>query len=345
MSLTRRGKVITFLVVILMLLGGAAIAGTLYLTSIGVFGGSDPGKVVEVKIPKGATTPEVAEILEEEGIIESALGLRIAIKLDGTSPTIEAGRYELAQGLSARDALKALAEGAEGPEYITVTFPEGSWLTDMAATLSAETHIDGDEFLDLVTTGKVTSSLAPEGTQTLEGLLFPSTYQLIKSDTARKVAERLVRHMEKEAGSLDFAAKMDALGYTPYEGMIVASMIEGEARIDEERPMVARVIYNRLIQGMTLGIDATIQYAIREHKEALTESDLAIDSPYNTRLVAGLPPTPIGAPGAAALKAAAEPADGNWLYYVLADCEGHHAFSESYDEFLDNKRAYQALDC
>lgn len=109
--------------------------------------------------------------------------------------------------------------------------------------------------------------------------------------------------------------------------------------------MVARVIYNRLREGMTLGIDATVLYALGEHKDTLTESELAIDSPYNTRLVAGLPPTPIGAPGAASLEAAAQPAEGPWLYYVLADCEGNHAFSESYDEFLNNKAAYQQLSC
>lgn len=109
--------------------------------------------------------------------------------------------------------------------------------------------------------------------------------------------------------------------------------------------MVARVIYNRLREGMTLGIDATIIYGLGKHTEELTQSELEIDSPYNTRLYAGLPPTPIGAPGAESLKAAAAPADGEWLYYVLGDCDGNHRFSESYEEFLQNKAAYQQLSC
>jgi UPF0755 protein len=108
---------------------------------------------------------------------------------------------------------------------------------------------------------------------------------------------------------------------------------------------VARVIYNRLADGIPLGIDATILYALGEHKEELTATDLAIDSPYNTREVAGLPPTPIGAPGLESLEAALHPADGEWLYYVLADCDGHHAFSASYDDFLANKAKYQSLEC
>ena len=109
--------------------------------------------------------------------------------------------------------------------------------------------------------------------------------------------------------------------------------------------MIARVIYNRLQEGMPLGIDATVLYALGEHKSELSSDDLKIDSPYNTRIVTGLPPTPIGAPGLNSLEAALAPAEGEWLYYVLADCEGHHAFSTNYDDFLEDKAAYQSLSC
>lgn len=340
-----RRRALGCLTVLVVLVVGAALGGYLYLRSIGVFGESDPGQRVELVVPKGSSAIDVAELLEENGVIESVLGFRIAMFLSGNDLSIEAGRYELHQGLTASDAIDVLSEGAFGAEFVTVTFPEGSWLTEFAAILEEDTHISGDDFLDLVTNGGVTSKLLPDGVTSLEGLLFPSTYQVIKKDTARSIARRLVREMEEETGRLDFAAKLEALGYTPYEGIIVASMIEGEAKIPEERAMVARVVYNRLEQGIPLGIDATILYALGERKEFITESDLAIESPYNSRKVAGLPPTPIGAPGRDALEAAANPAEGDWLYYVLSDCEGHHAFSEDYDEFINNKKAYQALDC
>lgn len=343
MTLTRRGRVVAALSVLFGLFVVLAIGGFVYLGSIGVNTSSDPGKKVEVVIPTGASAEEVGKELESTGVIESAFGFRVAAYLEGGAEDIQAGRYELPTGLSANDALAALLEGPI-VEFVNVTFPEGSWLTDFARILDENTHIDGDEFLRLTTKGKISSKYRPSDVATMEGLLFPSTYQIVENDDARSVAERLAGEFEKQADKIDFS-QAEALGVTPYEAVTIASMIEAEAQLDEERPMVARVIYNRIDQGMKLEIDATVQYAIGEHKEELTLSDLDVDSPYNTRKFEGLPPTPIGAPGLASLEAALNPADGPWLFYVLNDCEGHHAFSESYDEFLRNKEVYQGLEC
>ena len=344
MSLTRRGRVVTALLILLGLGLLAVLGGFLYLRSIGVNVDSDPGKPVELVIPTGSNSRDIGELLEEKGVIESAMGFRVAAYLDGGAEDIQAGRYEIPTGLSANDALAQLLEDGPIVEFVTVTFPEGSWLTDFARILDEKTHIDGKEFLKLVTTGKIESQYRPEGIDTMEGLLFPSTYQIVENDTAESVANRLAGEFEKQVESLDFS-RAEELGVTPYEAITIASMIEAEAALDEERPMVARVIYNRIAEEMELGIDATVQYAIGEHKEELTVSDLDVDSPYNTRKYPGIPPTPIGAPGKASLEAALEPADGPWLYYVLNDCEGHHAFSESYDEFLANKDVYLSLEC
>jgi UPF0755 protein len=342
--LTRRGKAVVALVVLALVLGLPLIGGFLYLRAIGVYGDSEPASKVEVEIPKGSSAEEIGELLAENSVIPSALGFRIAVFLEGGAENIQAGTYALRKGLNARDALDALAEGPV-VEFVNITFPEGSWLTDFARIIDEETHVPGDEFLELVAEAKVRSELLPADVETLEGLLFPATYQVIERDTAQTLAKRLVTEMEKRAEAIDFATRAEARGLTPYEAVIVASMVEGEARIDEDRDKIARVIYNRIEEGMRLEIDATVLYALGEHKEQLSESDLAIDSPYNTRLVAGLPPTPIGAPGEASLEASVNPADGPWLYYVLSDCKGHHAFSADYDEFLANKRAYQSLDC
>jgi UPF0755 protein len=343
MKITRRGKFVMFFAFLGILALVGLVGSRFYLASVGVYGKSEPGKKVALVIPQGASATEVGRLLEEEGIIESAVGLRIKLYLDDRDINIQAGRYEIPTGLNIEDALAALAEGPI-VEFVTVTFPEGIWLTDFARILAKETHVPAKGFLELVQGARVESRYLPEGVDTLEGLLYPSTYQVIERDTARSVAQRLVKEFEKQADALDLS-RADALGVTPYEAIIIASMIEAEAKIEEERPMVARVIYNRLEKGMALGIDATVNYAIQDHKLGLTESDLDVDSPYNTRKITGLPPTPIGASGAAALEAALEPADGPWLYYVLADCEGRHAFSESYDEFLQNKARYEALGC
>ena len=319
------------------------VPGYVYLKSLGLVGSSEPGKPVRLVVPDGANATSIGELLEKKGVIPSALGFRLSMFMDGGDVQIQAGKYSLSTGLTPEDALNQLEKGPE-IEFVTITFPEGSWIVDFAAALEEKTHIKGKDFLEAATSGEIRSKYQPDHVDTLEGLLFPSTYQIVETDTAESVVQRLVDEMEKRTAEVGFE-QAERTGVSPYEALIVASMIESEAALDEERPKVARVIYNRLNEGMMLGIDATVLYAIGEHKETLTESDLAVDSPYNTRLVTGLPPTPIGAPGLASLEAAVQPADGPWLYYVLADCEGRHAFSESYDEFLRNKAVYQELEC
>jgi UPF0755 protein len=343
MKLTRRGRVTVALGILALVALALVVPGYVYLKSIGLVGSSDPGKPVKVVVPDGANATSIGELLEKKGVIQSAFGFRLSMFMDGGDVQIQAGKYTLSTGLTPGDALTQLEKGPE-IEFVTMTFPEGSWIVDFAAALEEKTHIKAKDFLEAATSGEIRSKYQPEDIDTLEGLLFPSTYQIVETDTAESVVQRLVDEMEKRTAEVGFD-RAERTGVSPYEALIVASMIENEAALDEERPKVARVIYNRLNEGMMLGIDATVLYAIGEHKETLTESDLAVDSPYNTRLVTGLPPTPIGAPGLASLEAAVQPADGPWLYYVLADCEGHHAFSESYDEFLQNKAVYQELEC
>jgi len=343
MTLTKRGRTVTAFGTVAALAALALAGGFVYLRSVGLNTASDPGKKIEIVIPSGATSRSIGILLEQKGVIESAFGFRVAVYLEGGAEAIQAGRYEIATGLSASDALGVLLEGPI-VDFVPVTFPEGSWLTDFARILDETTPISGDRFLKVVTSGRIESKYRPANVDTMEGLLFPSTYHLSGNDTARAVAQRLADEFEKKADEAGIA-RAPALGVSPYEAITIASMIEAEAQLDEERPMVARVIYNRIEEGMTLGIDATVQYAIGEHKEELTARDLEVDSPYNTRKYEGLPPSPIGAPGLASLEAAVSPADGPWLYYVLNDCEGHHAFSESYDEFLQNKEIYRSLEC
>lgn len=346
MSLTRRGRLVVLFLVLVGFLAVPAIGGYLYLRSIGVYGSSDPGEEVVILVPKGADAAEVAEVLEGKGVIPSALGFRVAVYLDGGFDDVKAGRHRLPQGLTARDALSLLTQSTpQSEDEMIVTFPEGSWLIDFAQTLEKKTDISGRAFYKLVAEGGVRSELLPPGGETLEGLLFPATYRIGAKEGARSVARRLAAEMESRAEEAGVLEAGEELGITSYEALIVASLVEAEAKVDEDRAKIARVIYNRLEKSMPLQIDATVYYALGRRGGTLDPSDLATDSPYNTRLVVGLPPTPIGAPGAASLEATMHPEEGEWLYYVLIDCEGHHAFSESYSEFLDNKRVFQGLDC
>ena len=341
--MSHAGRLLRFLVVVALIAALAAGGGFFYLRSIGLWGATRPHGSTIVRIPSGASGAEVGELLEASGVIPSALGFRLALNLEGGAEDIQAGRYELARGLSARAALQALLEGPR-QRFVTVTFPEGSWIEDFAGTLEKLTDISGRKFTRVATSGEIRSRLQPKGVDTLEGLMWPSTYQIVKKDDARSVAERMVKEFERHARSVDFS-EVQGTGVSVYEAVVVASMIEAEAMLDSERSKIARVIYNRLQKGIPLGIDATVNYALGEHKRELNESDLAVDSPYNTRVVAGLPPTPIGAPGLASLEAAARPAEGEWLYYVLKNCRGAHTFSVSYDDFLGDKAAYQELSC
>ena len=342
--LTARGRLAAALGILLLILVVLAIPAGLWLRSVGLWKASDPGRTVVVVIPKGSGTSEIGDLLAEKGVVDSALGFRIAVYLEGDVGDIQAGRYTLNEGLSAKDALAELAKGPHIPEIVEVTFPEGSWLEEFADTYAEATGDPREEFLDAATSGKIRSRWQPDDIDTLEGLLFPATYEVASKDDPSEMVRRLVEEFDErfqEAG----AESADRLGITPYEAIIVASMIEAEAFVDSERPKIASVIYNRLEEGTPLGIDATIIYGLGERGRDLTDEDLATDSPYNTRENVGLPPTPIGAPGEASLEAALNPDETDLLYYVLADCEGHHAFSETYEEFLDNVDRYRELDC
>jgi UPF0755 protein len=217
-----------------------------------------------------------------------------------------------------------------------LTIPEGYRLTQIAERVHEELGLDEDRFVTL-SEGKEWSlePYLPPGKGT-EGFLFPETYRFSTNTSARDVIQRLLDQFATEAEGLDWA-DAKALGVSDYEIVVIASMIEREAAVASDRPKIAAVIYNRLAEGMPLGIDATVGYIDPDPSDGLTASDFEIDSPYNTRLHAGLPPTPIASPGIASLRAALAPADVPYLYYVLCGDNGEHRFSVTYDQFLSDK--------
>ncbi len=227
------------------------------------------------------------------------------------------------------------------PKIVKVVIPEG-FTRAQIAVLAHEDGLSGSYLapskhsaeIDLAHYG------APPGTPNLEGFLFPATYEMyVGAPASRLVSEQLSAFHENFGGGEVHRAKV--LGITPYQLLIVASIIEREAAIAHDRPLVAAVIYNRLHLNMTLGVDSTLRYALHNFSTPLSEAELHSNSPYNTRTHPGLPPTPISNPGVAAIGAAAHPAHVSYLYYVAgADGCGEQVFSTSYAQFEKNAAAY-----
>ncbi len=296
-----------------------------------------PGQRVSVTVDRGATTADVAELLADEGVVSDARIFRYYLRVRGGGP-FQAGSYRLRRNSSMGDVRTALEEGPR-LAFTDVTVPEGKWVSDVDEIVAEVPGFDAAAFTAEVESGVVRSLYQPQDGTSLEGLLFPDTYRVDENEDEQAVLARMVSTLDTMATDLGYADAAARVGREPYEVLIVASLIEAEAKVDGDRAKISRVIYNRLEQGIPLGIDATVYYALQRRGGSLTRSDLAVESPYNTRVNAGLPPTPIGLPGRASLEAAINPEPGPWLYYVLADEEGNHAFSESYEEFQSNVAA------
>jgi UPF0755 protein len=293
-----------------------------------------PGRRVSVVVPRGATTADVADLLEEKGVISDARIFGYYLRVRG-DVDVQAGTFPLREDSSMGDVRAALDEGPR-LAFTDVTVPEGKWVSDVDDIVAAVPGFDAASFTAEVESGVVRSLYQPQDVTSLEGLLFPDTYRVDENEDEQTVLARMVSTLDQVATELGYADAAARVGREPYEVLIIASLVEAEAKVDGDRAKIARVIYNRLAQNMTLGIDATVYYALQRRGGGLTRSDLEVESPYNTRVNPGLPPTPIGLPGRASLEAAINPEPGPWLYYVLADEEGNHAFSESFAEFQRN---------
>lgn len=292
----------------------------------------EPGQPVQVEIPVGASASEIAEILAQAGVISSQDAFLLAVRTSGSEADLKAGRYELTTGMSEGEAIAIMKQG---PQVATlkVIIPEGLRVVEILDRLAEAFERPREDFEKPLLEGQVTSEVVEfSGDVKLadwEGLLFPATYDFFEDASPATVLQLLSDTTQRRLVLVDWAPIEDA-GFTVYEGIVIASLIESEVRVGEERQLVSSVIYNRLDQGMMLEIDTTVLYALSTRK--ISEFDRDVDSPYNTYQVEGLPPTPIGAPGLASLQAAAAPAITDFLFYVLSDKDGHHTFSETFEE-------------
>lgn len=291
----------------------------------------------EVVIPNGASGDKIATLLFEAGIIESTKIFLTEMRNRGAETELKPGTYEFAPGEHIDSILNKLTKGLQSGSG-KVTIPEGLSIDQVVARLSDAGLLDGSEYDELARSPSA-FTVPRIGDQVprvddLEGLLFPSTYFLTTRNRAGALIEAQLMAFTAQTADLPWERAAE-LELSPYQIVIVASMIEKETAVAEERPLVAAVIYNRIAEDMRLDIDATVRFAIKKWTGDLTKSDLDVDSPYNTRKFKGIPPGPICSPGVAALRAALEPADVDYLYYVLTPDDGHHFFTASYEEFLE----------
>ena len=334
--ITPLGKLVIVLLIILIPLG--ALAGYVVNAS----GGSKTGRPVPVVIEPGASASTIAAQLQRAGVIRAAWLFRLYARIHGSAKDLRPGEYEFRTNMSYAAVISILEKGPK-IEFTRITIPEGKTVTEIAHILERAGVMPAQQFLAECRSGRHTTSLLPKEAKNLEGVLFPKTYDLKKGITASDVVGLLIHQFESEIAGLDFT-KAKQLGVTPYQVLTIASMIEREAKLDVDRPKIARVIYNRLAKGMHLEIDATVEYAIflktGAYKNPLLTTDLTIDSPYNTYKIPALPPAPIANPGLASIEAALNPANGTWLYYVLINDKGQHGFATTYAEFqrLKNSR-------
>lgn len=310
----------------------------------------EPGEAVAFEIPTGSTNADIARILEEQGVVTSASIFNQYLRFKGEADFL-AGAYVMPADSAAWDVVELLRAGPDSPDFTTFTVPEGLMLSEIPDAIAADIPaFSADRLRELVTTPGAIRVNVLAGNTNLEGFLFPDTYQVEAGQDEQFALQRMATQFDTVATELRLAERADDVGLTPYEVVIVASLIQEEYGITEEMGRISRVIHNRLEQGIPLGIDATSRYEAILAGRDRDDLDFESESPYNTRRIAGLPPTPIAVPGRAALEAALQPEDGPWTFYVRVPegyegvAAGGHFFTDSNSEFLDAKAECEAAD-
>jgi UPF0755 protein len=305
------------------------------------------GVEVEFVIPPGATARQVSTLLEQQGIVADAGQFEDAVAEAGAAARLRAGSYTVMTGSAAGELIALFVAGPPEADSYRVTVIEGLRIEDMLQALADQSPHEYEDFEAALVDNEVTSPLVPapdaidDPLARWEGLLAPDTYEFIVDATPQQILQRLANTLTQRVEAQDWSA-IEALGLTPYDGLILASLVEKEAKLEDERPLISSVIYNRLAIGQALQIDATIIYALNNDAREVLLEDLEIDSPYNTYLNQGLPPTPIGGVRTSSLVAAAQPADTEYFYYVLVDRDGTHGFSETLEEHNAKKAQAEA---
>lgn len=333
------------LAVVAAILAGAAVAGWLLLLKPEAT--VLAGRPTAVEVHPGSSTSKIGSQLAREGVVANSRMFRLRVRMAGLDGKLKAGAYEFESGSGYGEVIDQLAKGPQ-PRFVTVTIPEGFTVEQIAARLQAQAGIPEAETLALAKKGA--SEFADEHPiledafeGSLEGYLFPKTYRIKVGASAHEALEMMLDQFELEFSKVD-RTLAHGEGFTDAQIVVIASMVEREALLDKERPLVASVIYNRYKRGMYLEIDATVEYVIPGNHFRLRYKDLGVKSPYNTYIHKGLPPGAISNPGLPSLKAAASPAVTGYYFYVLTGKDGTHTFATNKADFekakLKSKRVF-----
>ena len=306
------------------------VAGWIYLASRA----PNRTETARVEVVSGTSVRALGARLEEAGVIRSARLFEVWLRASGNAGSIQAGTYDFPAGM----ALPGVIEMVLGGRTLLapVTIPEGLRLEQQAGVAARQLGIDSVAYVALATDSLFADSLGIDA-PTLEGYLFPETYLVDPEIDARGLVRLMVGEFQRTFGE-EWRERADELGRSVGEIVTLASIVEEEARVKEERPMIAGVYWNRLRIGMKLEADPTVQYALGAHRQRVLYRDLEIDSPYNTYLYPGLPPGPIASPGRASLEATLYPDSVPWLFFFATGEGGRHTFSRTFAEHNRKRR-------
>lgn len=338
------GKASFGLVLVLLIAVIIAGAGYKYIHGIGEPLDSSSQEKISVDIPSGSGTAAIGRILEEDGVIKSARQFKIKSRMDKNDGKYRTGVYELSPSMDMDEIMQILMDGSQNTLRFMV--PEGYTLKQIADKFAETGNGTAEDFLNETQNGDFDfeyNDQMVDGEKRYEGFLYPDTYEIYKNESAHGIIQRMLTRFEQVYDAAADEATVDTSKYSVFDLVTVASLIEREVKLDEERPLVASVIYNRLNKNMKLQMCSTVQYALGTPKARLMNSDLKIDSPYNTYQNAGLPAGPIASPGQASISAALHPADTDYLYFVLTSAgSGQHNFAATGDDFNSYRDDYLA---
>ncbi len=295
-------------------------------------------QMVKVKIPQGSSPAKIASILKQNQLIKSEWGFKLYLKYKGDAGKLQAGNYQLSKNMSLSEITKQMVSGNVVFNVVRFTIPEGYNVPQIADKLSKEGLVNKEKFLRLVKEGNFNYDFIkaiPKNSNIqyrLEGYLFPDTYEIEKGTTEEEIINRMLAQFQKEWNPQWTKALQDKK-MTIHQAVTLASIVEREVVVDNERPTVAGVFYNRLNNQWKLQSCATVQFVLGKQKDRLTFADLAIKNPYNTYVNQGLPPGPIGNPGMKSLKASVYPEKNDYFFFVTKkDGSGEHYFSKTFAE-------------
>ena len=297
-------------------------------------------QVLDISIDQGSSASEIASLLSSEGIISSQLAFELYLRSENLTDKLRAGDYEIANNLEFSQIAEILLKGPPLKTY-TITVPEGLWITETLLSISSQTGFDYASLVNSLLSGQVQSNYVflndPSELDNWEGLLYPNTYQIDLDANGEEILQVMVDELENVTTRLlnDQPLPLWINSYTEF--FTVASLVEAESKLQEDRPLVSSVVKNRLEEDMLIQIDATVLYALQKRKNQVLLVDLQIDSVYNTYKYLGLPPTPISGFGERSLKAVLDTPENDYLYYLLTDKNGKMSFTSDYTDFINMK--------